>query len=179
MTEIKMLWETLVMQYTGVSSKEYIALNIGTSAVMTLPSGIVGKLVFTQFKMNVYDTNAVFQLGRLFHVQNLILLFPHNRQRQNWKEERKMNCETFGIAYARNRGRGGYYRGGYYRGGYRGNFQGGRGQGRGRPYRSNRGRGGWRSQQSWNDHSNDTQQSEVTNLIFCSFTNFLFTFFGI
>ncbi|XP_033625736.1 protein LSM14 homolog A-like [Asterias rubens] len=84
-------------------------------------------------------------------------------QRQNWKEERKMNCETFGIAYARNRGRGGYYRG-YYRGGYRGNYQGGRGQSRGgRSYRSNRGRGGWRNQGGWNDHANDTnQQSEIT-----------------
>ncbi|XP_022103384.1 protein LSM14 homolog A-like isoform X2 [Acanthaster planci] len=81
-------------------------------------------------------------------------------QRPSWKEERKMNCETFGIAYTRSRGRGGY-RGGYYRGGYRG----GRGQGRGggRSYRSNRGRGGWKSQQGWNDYSIDGQPKNETS----------------
>ena len=86
-----------------------------------------------------------------------------------------MNCETFGIAYARNRGRGGYYRG-YYRGGYRGNYQGGRGQSRGgRSYRSNRGRGGWRNQGGWNDHANDTnQQSEVISCMQLSSDHLIF-----
>ncbi|PSN50788.1 Protein LSM14 B-B [Blattella germanica] len=58
-------------------------------------------------------------------------------QRTDWRTERKLNSETFGVASARrggyrgrgyygNRGMGGMYRGGF-RGGYRG--QGGRGRG--------------------------------------------------
>uniref|UniRef100_A0A6M2DUL7 Uncharacterized protein n=1 Tax=Xenopsylla cheopis TaxID=163159 RepID=A0A6M2DUL7_XENCH len=44
-------------------------------------------------------------------------------QRTDWRTERKLNSETFGVASARRggyRGRGGYYRGNMYRGGYRG-----------------------------------------------------------
>jgi len=68
-------------------------------------------------------------------------------QRPDWRLERKMNVETFGVSSARRgyypRGRGGYYRGGYYRnynynqGFYRGGggggagFRGGRGGNRG------------------------------------------------
>ncbi|XP_038070284.1 protein LSM14 homolog A-like isoform X2 [Patiria miniata] len=103
-----------------------------------------------------YDSNKSF-------FDNISCDSVNRGQRPNWKEERKMNCETFGIAYARNRGRGGY-RGGYYRGGYRGsNYQGGRGQGRGggRSYRSNRSRGGWKSQ-GWNDYPLDSQQKAET-----------------
>ncbi|XP_034251093.1 protein LSM14 homolog B-B isoform X7 [Thrips palmi] len=54
-------------------------------------------------------------------------------QRTDWRIERKLNSETFGVASARRgayRGRG-YYRGGMgggnYRGGYRGNYRGNRG----------------------------------------------------
>lgn len=40
-------------------------------------------------------------------------------QRPDWRLERKINVETFGVSSARRgyypRGRGGYYRGGYYR----------------------------------------------------------------
>ncbi|KAJ1529657.1 hypothetical protein ONE63_006417 [Megalurothrips usitatus] len=62
-------------------------------------------------------------------------------QRTDWRIERKLNSETFGVASARRgayRGRG-YYRGGMgggYRGGYRGNYRGGRG---GYNQRSNQG----------------------------------------
>jgi len=66
-------------------------------------------------------------------------------QRPDWRLERKMNVETFGVSSARRgyypRGRGGYYRGGYYRnynynqgfyrGGGGGGFRGGRGGNRG------------------------------------------------
>uniref|UniRef100_A0A0P4W414 FFD box profile domain-containing protein n=1 Tax=Scylla olivacea TaxID=85551 RepID=A0A0P4W414_SCYOL len=68
-------------------------------------------------------------------------------QRPDWRLERKINVETFGVSSARRgyypRGRGGYYRGGYYRtynynhgyyrggGGYRGG-RGGGGSGAGR-----------------------------------------------
>lgn len=68
-----------------------------------------------------------------------------NSQRPDWRHERKINVETFGVSSARRgyypRGRGGYYRGGYYRtynynqGYYRsgsGVFRGGRGGGGGR-----------------------------------------------
>ncbi|KAF4523650.1 hypothetical protein B566_EDAN013244 [Ephemera danica] len=52
-------------------------------------------------------------------------------QRTDWRHERKLNSETFGVASARRgyRGRGGYYRGGMYRGGsgYRGGYRGNRG----------------------------------------------------
>lgn len=67
-----------------------------------------------------------------------------NSQRPDWRHERKINVETFGVSSARRgyypRGRGGYYRGGYYRsynynqGYYRtgsGAYRGGRGGGRG------------------------------------------------
>lgn len=69
-------------------------------------------------------------------------------QRPDWRLERKINVETFGVSSARRgyypRGRGGYYRGGYYRtynynhgyyrggGGYRGGRGGGGGTGAGR-----------------------------------------------
>lgn len=63
-------------------------------------------------------------------------------QRTDWRVERKLNSETFGVASARRgayRGRG-YYRGGMgggqYRGGYRGNYRGNRG---GYNQRSNQG----------------------------------------
>ena len=62
-------------------------------------------------------------------------------QRTDWRVERKINSETFGVASARRgayRGRG-YYRGGMgggYRGGYRGNYRGNRG---GYNQRSNQG----------------------------------------
>ncbi|XP_045123728.1 protein LSM14 homolog A-like isoform X3 [Portunus trituberculatus] len=64
-------------------------------------------------------------------------------QRPDWRLERKINVETFGVSSARRgyypRGRGGYYRGGYYRtynynhGYYRGGggYRGGRGGGSG------------------------------------------------
>jgi len=65
-------------------------------------------------------------------------------QRTDWRVERKLNSETFGVASARRgayRGRG-YYRGGMggnqYRGGYRGNYRGNRG-GNGGYQRSNQG----------------------------------------
>lgn len=55
-------------------------------------------------------------------------------QRTDWRTERKLNSETFGVASTRRglyRGRGGYYnRGNMYRGGYRGNY---RGQGQHQP----------------------------------------------
>ncbi|XP_042233948.1 protein LSM14 homolog A-like isoform X2 [Homarus americanus] len=67
-------------------------------------------------------------------------------QRPDWRLERKINVETFGVSSARRgyypRGRGGYYRGGYYRtynynqGYYRGGSGGYRGG------RSSGGRGG-------------------------------------
>ncbi|XP_050713977.1 protein LSM14 homolog B-like isoform X2 [Eriocheir sinensis] len=65
-------------------------------------------------------------------------------QRPDWRLERKINVETFGVSSARRgyypRGRGGYYRGGYYRtynnynhgyyrGGGSGGYRGGRGGG--------------------------------------------------
>ena len=56
-------------------------------------------------------------------------------QRTDWRVERKLNSETFGVASARRgafRGRG-YYRGGMggmYRGNYRGNYRGRGGQNR-------------------------------------------------
>lgn len=63
-------------------------------------------------------------------------------QRTDWRVERKLNSETFGVASARRgayRGRG-YYRGGMgnnqYRGGYRGNYRANRG---GYNQRSNQG----------------------------------------
>jgi len=68
-------------------------------------------------------------------------------QRPDWRLERKINVETFGVSSARRgyypRGRGGYYRGGYYRnynynynqgfyrGGGGGGWRGGRGGNRG------------------------------------------------
>uniref|UniRef100_A0A1B6DU69 TFG box profile domain-containing protein n=1 Tax=Clastoptera arizonana TaxID=38151 RepID=A0A1B6DU69_9HEMI len=54
-------------------------------------------------------------------------------QRTDWRTERKLNSETFGVALARRgnyRGRGGYYNRGMFRGGYsmnRGGYN--RGQG--------------------------------------------------
>ncbi|KAK3870435.1 hypothetical protein Pcinc_024344 [Petrolisthes cinctipes] len=78
-------------------------------------------------------------------------------QRPDWRLERKINVETFGVSSARRgyypRGRGGYYRGGYYRnynynqgyyssGGW-GSFRaGGGGGGSGGGYRGGRGIGG-------------------------------------
>ena len=59
-----------------------------------------------------------------------------NTQRTDWRQERKLNVETFGLPY--NQRRGGYYRGGggYYRGGGggRGYYGGGRGGGNGGYY---------------------------------------------
>ena len=70
-------------------------------------------------------------LCRTFKVK--IQLFGFRRsQRTDWRTERKLNSETFGVASAR---RGGYRGRGYYGnrgmgGMYRGNFRGGfRGQG--------------------------------------------------
>jgi hypothetical protein len=53
----------------------------------------------------------------------IYIFFISCSQRTDWRQERKLNSETFGVASARRgyRGRGGYYRGGMYRGsGYRG-----------------------------------------------------------
>lgn len=51
---------------------------------------------------------------------NLLVSLPLRKsQRPDWRLERKINVETFGVSSARRgyypRGRGGYYRGGYYR----------------------------------------------------------------
>lgn len=60
------------------------------------------------------------------------MIVNRRSQRTDWRMERKLNSETFGVASARRgayRGRG-YYRGGMgggYRGGYRGNYRGNRG----------------------------------------------------
>lgn len=70
-------------------------------------------------------------------------IFFRRSQRTDWRTERKLNSETFGVASARRggfRGRGGYYNlgRGLYRGGaggsYRGNYN--RGQGN-RPRNTN------------------------------------------
>ncbi|XP_018013990.1 protein LSM14 homolog A isoform X2 [Hyalella azteca] len=68
-------------------------------------------------------------------------------QRPDWRLERKINQETFGVASARRgnyfgRGRGNYYnRGGFYRGGYNQGYYRGGGGGMGGQFRGARGGG--------------------------------------
>ncbi|XP_072013588.1 protein LSM14 homolog B-like isoform X2 [Amphiura filiformis] len=103
--------------------------------------------------------------------------------RPNWKEERKLNVETFGFMYSRGRGRGrggyrGYRGGGGYRGNYRGGYRGGynrdqnqdynRGGNRGgnnRNYRGNRGgwkNPNWRENRDQGDNRNKNEDNRRT-----------------
>jgi hypothetical protein len=76
-------------------------------------------------------------------------------QRTDWRQERKLNSETFGVSSARRGYRGG--RGGYYRGGggqgYRGNYN-----NRGGGYRGHR--GGYNNQRNQQQQPGQPQQQQ-------------------
>ncbi|CAB3376166.1 Hypothetical predicted protein [Cloeon dipterum] len=74
-------------------------------------------------------------------------------QRTDWRQERKLNSETFGVSSARRGYRGG--RGGYYRGGsgYRGNYN-----NRGGGYRGHR--GGYNNQRNQQNQPQQQQQQQ-------------------